>query len=65
MLSEGKMRVSTYNVTWRYEGNHGHSYYQKSFEAMSAQQAVNFARQHNAPEGSKIVEVAKVVNNWK
>ena len=31
----------------------------------SAQHAVDLVRQHNAPEGAEVVEVAKVVNNWK
>lgn len=62
MLTEGKTgRVSTYLVTWFHEGNHGHDYMQ----ALSAQQAADFVRKYSSPEGAEIVEVAKVVNNWK
>jgi hypothetical protein len=66
MLKEGESgRMSTYMITWRYKGNHGNSYHRKFFKAVSAQEAVDFAREHPTPEGAEIIEVAKVVNNWK
>lgn len=58
-------KVSTYVVTGCHEGNHGRSYCRKSFEATTAQEAVDFARQDSMYAGAKIVEVAKVVDNWK
>ena len=58
-------RISTYVVTVRWEGNHGHSYRTVTWQTLTAQQAVNFTRQHPIYEGEEIVEVAKVVNNWK
>ena len=58
-------RVSTYVVTVMWESNHGHSYRSETWQALTAQQAVNFTRQHPIYEGEKIVKVAKVVNNWK
>ena len=61
MLTEGKVRVSTYRVVWFFEGKHYDAYWQ----ALNAQQAVDFTRQYSAPEGAEIIEVAKVVNNWK
>ena len=61
MLTEGKARVSTYRVFWRFKDQSGEEYWQ----ALNAQQAVDFTRQYSAPEGAEIVEVAKVVNNWK
>lgn len=61
MLTEGKGRVSTYRVYWVFEDERGDEYIQ----ALSAQQAVDFVRQYSAPEGAEIVDVAKVVNNWK
>ena len=61
MLREGKPKVSTYRVVWFHEGNHEDTYWQ----ALTAQQAVDFTRQYSAPEGAEIIEVAKVVNNWK
>lgn len=54
-------QVSTYRVVWFFEGNHDDAYWQ----ALNAQQAVDFTRQYSAPEGAEIIEVAKVVNNWK
>ena len=54
-------RVSTYRVLWFFEGNHMDEYIQ----ALNAQQAVDFVREYSAPEGAEIIEVAKVVNNWK
>lgn len=61
MLREGSGRVSTYRVTYRYDGNIGDDYIQ----ALNAQQAVDFAREYFAPDGAEIIDVAKVVNNWK
>ena len=61
MLKEGKGRVSSYRVVWIYDGNHDYTYWQ----ALNAQQAVDFTRQYSAPEGAEIIEVSKVVNNWK
>ena len=61
MLKEGKGRISTYRVYWIFEDQSGDEYTQ----ALSAQQAVDFVRLYSAPEGAEIVDVAKVVNNWK
>ena len=65
MLTEGKVRVSEYAVTWCYEGSHGHTYGTQHWQASTAQKAADGVRKYSAPEGAKIVEVAKVVNNWK
>lgn len=59
MLTEGKGRVSMYRVYWVTEDQSGDEYVQ----ATSAQQAVNFIR-NDDPE-IEVLEVAKVVNNWK
>lgn len=61
MLKEGKERFSTYRVVWFHEGNHHEEYVMTA----SSQFAVDYVRNHAAPEGVEIVEVAKVVNNWK
>lgn len=61
MLKEGKEHVSTYRVYWVLENLSGDEYIQ----ALNAQQAVDFIREYSAPEGAEIVDVAKVVNNWK
>ena len=60
MLTEGKVRMSTFRVVGFYQGNHDDEY----VEALTAQQAVDFVRR-TSPEGVEIVEVAKVVKNWK
>lgn len=64
MLKEGKSgRVSNYRVYYR-ENNETYDVY---IQALSAQQAVNFIRGDISTQFSKIeiIEVAKVVNNWK
>ena len=53
----------TYRVYWMlncYE-QVGDEYIQ----ALNAQQAVDFCREYYAPEGAEIINVAKVVYNWK
>ena len=52
-------RVSVYRVYYRFQGD-GEDVY---IQATSAQQAADFIRGDN-PD-IEIVEVAKVVNNWK
>ena len=59
MLTEGKARVSNYRVYYKYHGDNEDVYIQ----ALSAQQAADIIR-GNDPE-VEIIEVAKVVNNWK
>lgn len=54
-------RVAMYRVVYRYDGNIGDDYIQ----ALSAQNAVDMVREYMAPEGAEVVEVSKVVNNWK
>ena len=64
MLTEGKSgRVSTYRVYYR-ENNETNDVY---IQALSAQQAADFIRGDISTQFSKIeiIEVAKVVNNWK
>lgn len=52
-----------YRVYWMYNcyEQSGDEYIQ----ALSAQQAVDFCREYYAPEGAEILDVAKVVYNWK
>ena len=52
-------RVSTYRVYYR-EGDETQDIY---IQAISAQQAVDFARGDS--DDIEIIDVAKVVNNWK
>ena len=59
--TEGKARVSEYQVLWKHDGNIETDYWQ----ALNAQQAVDFCRKHSMPEGAEVIQVAKVVNNWK
>lgn len=59
MLSEGKVRMSTFRVVY-YLGCETHDDY---LILQSAQQAVDHVRSEY-PE-AEVVEVAKVVNNWK
>ena len=61
MLTEGKRRASTYRVVWFHDGDHHDEYVM----TWNAQYAVDYVRNHVAPEGAEILEVAKVVNNWK
>ena len=62
MLKEGKSgKVSNYLVEWNHDGEFQTTYIQ----ALTAQQAVDFVRKYSAPDDAEIVEVAKVVNNWK
>ena len=61
MLKTRKPRVYTYRVLYRHDEN----FYDEYIQALSAQNAVDMTRKHIAPEGAEIVEVAKVVNNWK
>lgn len=61
MLTEGKPKLYTYRVEVTLAQHKGHSY----VEASSAQQAVDVVRQRHTPELLKIIEVTKVVNNWK
>jgi hypothetical protein len=61
MLTEGKERLSTYRVVWFHEGNHCDEY----VVTENAQGAVDYVRKRSAPSGAEIIEVAKVVNNWK
>lgn len=58
---EGKAKVSNYRVLWEHEGDFESDYWQ----ALSAQQAVDFCREYSMPEGAEVIEVAKVVKNWK
>lgn len=60
-LKEGKARTPTYRVVYFHNGKHMDEY----IFALTAQQAVDICREIFAPEGAEIVEVAKVVNNWK
>ena len=60
-LSEGKERLSTYYVVWRQEEVTDSDYVQGT----SAQEAVDNARVQFVPKGARIIEVLKVVNNWK
>ena len=61
MLIEGKVRLFMYRVVWYHDNSHHNTYWYAS----SAQQAVDSVRKHFLLEGVEIVEVAKVVNNWK
>lgn len=54
-------RVAMYRVVYRYNGNIGDDYIQ----ALSAQNAADMVREYMAPEGTEVVEVSKVINNWK
>ena len=59
MLTEGKARVSDYRVYYEYHDDREDVYIQ----ALSAQQAANIIRGDD-PD-IKIIEISKVVNNWK
>ena len=62
MLKEGKFRrVSTYRV-WFY---HLNTECHMDIKTNSAQEAVNTVRNEFGSAVKEIVEVAKVVNNWK
>lgn len=56
-MSEKK---SMFRVVGYYQGNHDCEY----VETKTAQQAVDFVRR-TSPDGVEIVEVAKLVKNWK
>ncbi len=61
MLKEGKLgRVSTYRVYYRCHDENCEDVY---IQALSAQQAVDFIRGEDSD--IQVLEVAKVVNNWK
>ena len=55
--------MTLYRVYWRDPEycDSGDEY----IEAASAQHAVDQCRQHCMPDGAEVVEVAKVVKNWK
>jgi hypothetical protein len=60
MLKEGRpRRVSIYRVYYEYNGDHEDVYIQ----ALSAQQAVDIIRGDDPDV--HVLEVSKVVNNWK
>lgn len=59
MLKEGKERIYTYIVEYIENDKRQSTYFQTS----SAQKAVDCVR--NSNHNIKIVEVAKVVNNWR
>ena len=62
MLCEGKERVSMYRVYYLKDNSPNDIY----LEAVNAQEAANAARRSEDYDPSvEIVEVAKVVNNWK
>jgi hypothetical protein len=55
-------------VYWKFEDPHGILEDQSGdeyWQALDAQQAVDFCREYSAPDGAEILDVAKVVNNWK
>ena len=59
MLKEGKERIFSFIVWWLENDKRCTEYFYTS----SAQNAVNLARNKNP--NITVVEVAKVVNNWK
>jgi hypothetical protein len=59
MLAEGKERVSTFKVCYASKVK----LYDELVKTTSAQSAVDFIRKQHPDV--KVVEVAKVVNNWK
>ena len=56
-------KLSVYRVYWMFNNyeQSGDEY----IEAFTAQGAVDVCREVFAPEGAEILDVAKVVNNWK
>lgn len=61
MMSEGKERVSAYRVLYYYLNTEC----LWEVEAHSAQEAVNTLRNQLGNDVKEVIEVWKVVNNWK
>lgn len=59
MMSKGNVKLSMYRVYYR-DGEEHHDFY---IQATTAQEAVNTVREDG--DDIEIIDVAKVVNNWK